>query len=177
MADFAVIPRRRSRDLEIAETNQARDWYETLLAIGAICLFIAISLALLRGASRWVAIDELVWAHLVTVMVPLSITPFQLLRRRGGTLHRTLGWIWSVLLLATACITFFIRETNDGGLSFIHILSALTLTTVPILVWTARIRRINRHRRAVRGLVTGAMLAAGYFTLMPGRILGNWLFG
>jgi uncharacterized membrane protein len=47
---------------------------------------------------------------------------------------------------------------------------------VPMLVVAARHRRIASHRRAVRGLVTGAFLSAGYFTLIPNRMLGDWLW-
>ena len=42
----------------------------------------------------------------------------------------------------------------------------------PLFVW------ISLHdRRAVRGLVTGALLIAGYFTLIPNWMLGDWLWG
>ena len=118
----------------------------------------------------------LIWLHLVAVMLPLAITPVQLLRRPGDGAHRVLGWIWAISLLATALISFGICEINDGGLSFIHIFSVITIVTVPMLSFAARHHRIARHRRAVRGLVTGALLAAGYFTLLPSRMLGGWLY-
>ena len=59
----------------------------------------------------------------------------------------------------------------------IHIISAVTLVLVPRLVWTARHHRVAQHRRAVRGLVTGALLIAGFFTFPFDRLLGHWLFG
>ena len=120
--------------------------------------------------------SPVIWAHLATVMLPLGLTPVQLLRRRGDAAHRTLGWIWAVSLFATALISFGIRDINDGGLSFIHIFSVVTIITVPMLVFAARYHRIARHRGAVRGLVAGALLTAGYFTLIPDRILGGWLW-
>lgn len=92
----------------------------------------------------------------------------------GDGAHRALGWIWAVSLFATALISFGIR---GGSLSLIHIFSVITIVTVPMFVWTARHRRIDRHRGAVRGLVTAALLAAGYFTLLPTRMLGGWLWG
>jgi hypothetical protein len=52
----------------------------------------------------------------------------------------------------------------------------VTILTVPMLVFAARHHRIARHRSAVRGLVTGALLTAGYFTLIPNRMLGGWLW-
>ena len=77
----------------------------------------------------------------------------------------------------TALLSFNLRVINPGGFSFIHLLSAWTLIQVPIIVWTARTHNVVRHRRAVRGMVIGALLVAGFFTFPFGRLMGNWLFG
>jgi uncharacterized membrane protein len=151
------------------------DRYEKILA-AAVVLFILVSIALLRGHDAWVDLGLLMWLHLASVMLPLAITPVQLLRRRGDGAHRLLGRIWALSLFATALISLGIRDINDGGFSFIHIFSIVTIITVPMLVFAARHHRIARHRGAVRGLVTGALLTAGYFTLIPSRMLGGWLW-
>jgi uncharacterized membrane protein len=45
-------------------------------------------------------------------------------------------------------------------------------------VWlTARAHNVVGHRATVRGLVTGALIIAGYFTFPFDRMLGHWLFG
>jgi uncharacterized membrane protein len=152
------------------------DRYEKILAAAAVALFVLVSIALLRGRNAWADLGPLIWLHLASVMLPLAITPVQLLRRRGDGAHRILGWIWALSLFATALISFGIRDINDGGFSFIHIFSTVTIVTVPMLVFAARHHRIARHRGAVRGLVTGALLTAGYFTLIPSRVLGGWLW-
>jgi uncharacterized membrane protein len=152
------------------------DAFEKFLAAAAVVLFILVSIALLRGHDAWLEVRPLLWLHLASVMLPLAITPVQLLRRRGDGVHRTLGWIWALSLFSTALVSFGIRDINDGGLSFIHIFSVITILTVPMLVFAARHHRIARHRNAVRGLVTGALLTAGYFTLIPNRMLGGWLW-
>lgn len=146
------------------------DAFEKFLAAAAVVLFILVSIALLRGHDAWLEVRPLLWLHLASVMLPLAITPVQLLRRRGDGVHRTLGWIWALSLFSTALVSFGIRDINDGGLSFIHIFSVITILTVPMPVFAAR------HRNAVRGLVTGALLTAGYFTLIPNRMLGGWLW-
>lgn len=153
------------------------DTYEKILGAAALALFLLVFASLMRGRADWASIKPTVWVHLATVMLPLVITPVQLLRRRGDGAHRALGWIWAVSLFGTALISFGIRDINDGGLSFIHVFSVVTIVTVPMLVFAARHHRIARHRSAVRWLVTGALLTAGYFTLMPNRILGGWLWG
>jgi uncharacterized membrane protein len=152
------------------------DVYEKVLAAAAIALLLLVSVALIRGRAAWAEIGPLIWLHLATVMTPLAITPVQLLRRRGDGAHRVLGWIWSISLFATALISFGIRDVNNGKLSFVHIFSVITIVTVPLLIFAARYHRIARHRGAVRGLVTGALLTAGYFTLLPNRMLGGWLW-
>jgi uncharacterized membrane protein len=152
------------------------DAFERLLAAAAIALLVMVSAALLRGRDGWAELEPNVWLHLGLVMLPLAITPVQLLRRRGDLLHRILGRVWALSLFTTAVVSFTIRDLNEGGFSFIHIFSLITVVTVPGLVLAARHHRIARHRNAVRWLVTGALLTAGYFTLLPSRILGGWLW-
>ena len=41
--------------------------------------------------------------------------------------------------------------------------------------WSARNHRLDRHRAMVRGMVTGALVIAGFFTFPFGRLLGHWL--
>ena len=74
------------------------DAFEKFLAAAAVVLFILVSIALLRGHDAWLEVRPLLWLHLASVMLPLAITPVQLLRRRGDGVHRTLGWIWASAL-------------------------------------------------------------------------------
>ena len=109
-------------------------------------------------------------------MVALALTPVMLLRRRGDARHRLLGRVCAGAMMLTAILSLFVRLSNHGQFSLIHLLSVYTLVQVPILVWTARTHRVARHRRAVRAMVTGALLIAGFFTFPFGRLLGHWLF-
>jgi uncharacterized membrane protein len=153
------------------------DRFETLLSAGALLMLGIVLVAILRGYADWSRIGAAIWLHLATIGIALALTPAILLRRRGDALHRALGWIWCCALLVTALVSFGIRGINQGGLSPIHLLSAWTIVQVPWIIWTARTRRVAAHRRAVRGMVTGALLVAGFFTLPFGRLLGNWLLG
>lgn len=154
-----------------------RDGFETLLSAGAIILLGCVLVALARGHAYWGKIPVLVWLHLATITIALGLTPVMLLRRRGDRLHRTLGTIWVAAMVATALISFGIRDSNDGNFSFIHILSVWTLIQVPLIWWSARTHRIVQHRSSVRGMVTGALLIAGFFTFPFNRMLGQFLFG
>lgn len=151
--------------------------FDKVLAAGALLLLLATLTALGRRVDWWPEIPANVWAHLFTILVATSLTPVMLLRRRGDRLHRTLGYIWVAAMALTAAITFDIRLINEGSFSPIHILSIWTLIQVPLIVIRARQHDVVRHRRAVHGMVVGALLIAGFFTFPFNRLLGEMLFG
>ena len=155
----------------------APDTYERMLAVGAMILFVAVVAALVKGYPEWPQVPFDVWPHLITIMLATALTPVMLLRRRGDRPHRLLGTIWVVAMIATAALSFRVRVINDGGFSLIHLLSAFTLFAAPLIWWSARTHNLRVHRRAVRGMVTGALLVAGFFTFPFDRLLGHWLFG
>jgi uncharacterized membrane protein len=155
----------------------APDRLERILAIGSIVLLAAVLVALIRGRTEWGQVPWQVWPHLVTIVLAVGLTPVMLLRRRGDRRHRMIGWVWVSAMMLTALLSFNLRVTNNGSFSIIHLLSVWTLIQVPIIVWTARTHNVKRHRRAVRGMVIGALLVAGFFTFPFNRLLGRWLFG
>ncbi len=155
----------------------APDSYERFLALGAVVLLGCVLVALAKGMPAWGRVPLNVWAHLGTIMVALVLTPVMMLRRRGDALHRQLGWIWVSAMILTAAITFTVRNANNGGFSFIHILSAWVLIQVPLIAWSAHKHNIARHRFGARAMTTGALLIAGFFTFPFNRMLGHWLFG
>ena len=153
------------------------DLYEKGIAIGAMLLLTAVLIAIVRGHAQWHLIAPLLWAHLLLLTIALMVTPVMLLRRRGDSLHRRLGWIWAIAMFFAALISFGIRSSNDGSFSVIHILSVIVVVAVPLTVLAARRHAIARHRRGIRALVTGGLLTAGFFTFPFERLLGQWLFG
>ncbi|MEO9133327.1 MAG: hypothetical protein ABI240_19230 [Sphingomonas sp.] len=153
------------------------DAYEKFLAITAILLLATVLTALVRGRAHWGAVPWPVWAHLTSILTALVLTPVQLLRRRGDPPHRLLGTVWVVAIFLAAAFSFLVRGINHGGFSFIHILSAYVIVSAPVIWWSAHTHRIAMHRGNVRGMITGALLIAGFFTLPFGRLLGSWLFG
>ncbi len=156
--------------------SRAPDGFERFLAIGAGILCVCVVVALLKGFSDWGRIPPNLWGHLGTMIVALALTPVMLLRRRGDRPHRLLGRVWVTAMMLTALISLTIRDAADGNFSFIHILSVWTLIQVPLIWWTARNHRVDGHRNAVRGMVLGALLIAGFFTFPFNRMLGQFLF-
>ena len=154
----------------------APDTYERVLSVGAVILLACVVTAMVKGRAQWAEIPPLIWPHLISVVVATALTPVMLLRPRGTRSHRQLGWVWVVAMFSTALLSMFVRNVNNGGFSFIHILSVWTMIQVPIIVWSARARNVKRHRYGVRAMVTGALLVAGFFTFPFNRLLGQWLF-
>jgi uncharacterized membrane protein len=152
------------------------DLFERLLAVGAVVLLIPAGAAIMRGRAEWSQVQPAVWAHLLTVLAALVLTPFILLRRRGDGRHRTLGRLWVVAMLAAAITSLFVRDqAGVWRLSPIHALSALVLIQVPLIWWAGRTGRVVLHRHCVRGVVLGALLITGFFTFPFNRLLGRWL--
>ena len=90
-----------------------------------------------------------------------------------GTLpHRTIGWIWVALMVVVSVSAFFIHQIKLWGpWSPIHLLAILTLTMLPIAAWNAHRHAVLKHRNAMVGLFIGALMIAGVFALLPGRIM------
>ncbi len=116
-------------------------------------------------------------AHLTTVMLALPIGISQLILPKGTLRHRTVGYIWLGLMVFTALVSFAIHSINPRGLSAIHLFSVLTLVLAPVIAWRARQGAVVKHRQAVLGLMLGGLAIAGLFTFLPGRVLGQLVFG
>lgn len=154
----------------------AADRFEQALSLGALLLFGFVLAAVARGVADWPRVPAILWVHLAMMVLALALTPVMLLRRRGDRPHRLLGTIWVAAMLVSALDSFLIRESNHGGFSIIHLLSLWVMIQVPVIWWSARTHRVAMHRRSVRGMVTGALLVAGFFTFPFNRLLGHWLF-
>jgi uncharacterized membrane protein len=58
------------------------------------------------------------------------------------------------------------------------LLSIFTPVTLPLGVWMAHRHRVADHRRIIMILIfSGALVIAGLFTLVPGRIMHTVVFG
>ena len=88
------------------------------------------------------------------------------------------SWIWVALMAVVAASSFWIHQIRlVGPFSPIHLLSIFTLVMLPLAVWRARTHRAADHRRIMILLFTGALVVAGLFTLVPGRIMHQVFFG
>ena len=116
--------------------------------------------------------------HAFAAMAAFALGLVQLAAPKGTLPHRTIGWIWVMLMLVVALSSFWINTIRQlGPFSWIHLLSILTLVMVPLAVWKAHNHGVAAHRRVMISLFLGALVIAGLFTLVPGRIMHKVVFG
>lgn len=116
--------------------------------------------------------------HAFAAMAAFALGIVQLAAPKGTLPHRTLGWIWVALMLIVSITAFFIHQIRLWGeWSPIHLLAIFTLITLPVGVLAAHRHAVERHRRTMLGIFVGALVIAGLFTLVPGRIMHAVVFG
>jgi uncharacterized membrane protein len=116
--------------------------------------------------------------HAFAAMAAFALGLVQFALPKGRLPHRTVGWIWVALMAAVAISSLWIHQIRLlGPFSPIHLLSIFTLVMLPLAVWRAHTHQVAAHRRAMIALFAGALLIAGLFTLLPGRIMHAVLFG
>lgn len=99
--------------------------------------------------------------HVLAALAAAALGAVMMLSRKGARFHRTVGWVWVSLAGAVALSSLFIVGINGDYWSFIHILSALTLFSLPVAVLAARRHDVKKHRREMMGLFYGGFVIAG----------------
>ena len=116
--------------------------------------------------------------HAFAAMAAFVLGLVQFAAPKGTLPHRTIGWIWVLLMAAVAASSFWIHQIRlVGPWSPIHLLSIFTLVMLPLAVWRAHRHRVTDHRRIMIAIFAGALVVAGLFTLLPGRIMHAVVFG
>ena len=82
-------------------------------------------------------------------------------------------FVFSVFIVRGSCWP----PTWLGHFGYIHLLSVLTIATVPYSLWQLKRGRLISHKRSMQFLYWTGLLIAGGFTLFPGRYLYGLVFG
>jgi len=106
---------------------------------------------------------QIIYAHATLALLAVPIGLYILLTKKGTKQHRIL---------------------DPGQYSLIHLLIPWTIGSLIYSIWNikkfkkTRIERYKfAHMYSMIGVYVGALLIAGAFTLMPGRIFNEILFG
>lgn len=116
--------------------------------------------------------------HVLSAVWAIALLPVVLLRRRRDRLHKMTGYAWVTAMLVTAISSFWIHGIRlVGSFSPIHVLSVLTICNVIWAIIEVRRGRIAVHQKILRNTALWSLGVAGLFTLLPGRIMSEALFG
>src|SRR5208337_413307 len=119
--------------------------------------------------------------HVAAVAVSLLLGPMQLILPKGTRAHRMMGRVWSGAMVITCLSALLILDRpmppNLGPLSWLHLLAVFTLVLLYRAVRLARAGEIEKHRKAMLGLVLlGLGVPAVFAVAVPHRILNRALF-
>ncbi|WP_441236349.1 DUF2306 domain-containing protein [Bradyrhizobium sp. 930_D9_N1_4] len=116
--------------------------------------------------------------HAFAAMAAFVLGIVQLAAPKGTLPHRALGWTWVGLMLVVALSSFWIHQIRlVGPWSPIHLLSIFALVMLVLGVTAARTRNVRRHKITMISIFFGALVIAGLFTFLPGRIMHEVVFG
>ena len=121
-------------------------------------------------------------AFFALTAVPLGLYIF--LTKKGTAKHILFGRIWISWLLTISLTAIFIQEITPGEYSLIHLLIPLTIGSLIYSIWSIRkykkttlLKYKRAHMSSMTSVYVGALILAGAFTLMPGRLFYEILFG
>ncbi len=125
----------------------------------------------------WAA-SAMIQGHALAAMAAFVLGAAQLTLPKGTIPHRIMGYCWAALMAVIAGSSLFIHRINPpDGFSLIHLLSIYVLVVLPLAIWNARRGKIASHARSMGLMFAGALVVAGAFTFMPGRIMHQVMFG
>lgn len=116
--------------------------------------------------------------HALAAMSAVILGGVQLSMKKGGLFHKQLGRVWVGLMLVVSFSSFFIHELKLWGVySPIHLLSLWTIFSVGLGIYFVRVGNIKRHQQVMIALYVFALILTGLFTLLPGRVMNQVIFG
>jgi uncharacterized membrane protein len=116
--------------------------------------------------------------HAFAAMAAFALGIVQFTAPKGTLPHRTLGWIWVILMAVVAISSFWIHQIRlVGPWSPIHLLSIFTPIMLVVGVLYARRHNVRGHKVTMISIFAGALAVAGLFTFVPGRIMHAVVFG
>ncbi|MCG7944987.1 MAG: hypothetical protein N0C84_01425 [Candidatus Thiodiazotropha taylori] len=123
------------------------------------------------GAPEEIIVNPLIIVHAGAAVLSLLLGLWVMVMRKGTKNHKYLGNMWTQLMMVTAATSFGIGES----LSYIHILSFITITTIPLSLLAAHLRMKKVHAFGMIANYIGLWSAAIPAFLTEGRLM-NFLF-
>jgi|TARA_B110000879_G_C10721031_1_gene336595 uncharacterized membrane protein len=126
----------------------------------------------------------IIYIHAFFALMAVPLGLYILLTKKGTEKHKSLGRIWVAWLVIISLTAIFIQEISPGEYSFIHFLVPWTIGSLIYSILSIRKfkkTKLQKHKKAhsysMIGVYMGALILAGAFTLLPGRLFYELLFG
>jgi uncharacterized membrane protein len=125
--------------------------------------------------------SNIVFLHLFVILPCVILGAYLIFAKKGTNIHRQAGKVYMILMAFTGALTLFIpaqvghRVLNHFGL--LHLLSLLTLWSVPKAWYAIKRGDVKAHKSAmIRLYIGGIIIAGGFAILAEGRYLNYLLF-
>jgi len=116
--------------------------------------------------------------HAIAAIIATLLGGTQLCMKKGGSIHKLIGYVWVGLMLFVSASSLFIHEIRLWSeYSPIHLLSLWTIFSLILAIYFVRIGNVKRHRQVMIALYCFALILTGFFTLLPGRVMHQVVFG
>ena len=132
----------------------------------------------------------IIYVHAFFALAAVPVGLYIFLKKKGTKQHRFIGRVWvSFLLIVTFTAIFITTPVTDAmfnprAYSWIHLLIPFTIGSLIYSIYNIRLfkkTRLEKHKNAhiysMIGVYFGALVVAGAFTLTPGRIFHDIIFG
>ena len=122
--------------------------------------------------------SPIIQVHTYAAFLALALGGVIFFSRKGSRFHKHIGKIWVALIVLVAVSSFWINGIRMvGPFSPIHILSLFALWSAFVAIRHIRAGRVKAHKRAMQELFLFAIIGAGFFTFLPGRLMYDVFFG
>lgn len=115
--------------------------------------------------------------HAATAVLAFFLGTYLLIARKGDRRHKFFGKVWITLMVVCAMTALAISEIKTWGyFSPIHLFVPFTLWGAYSAIRDVRAGKITAHKKGIMGIYSGALLTAGLFTFLPGRVMSRTFF-
>ena len=132
----------------------------------------------------------IIYIHAFFALAAVPVGLYIFFKKKGTKQHRFIGRVYVSFLLIVSFTALFITSPmtdtvfNPRFYSWIHLLIPFTVGNLIYSIWSIRQfkkTKLGKHKNAhiysMAGVYFGALLVAGAFTLMPGRMFHEIIFG